>query len=210
MGPADWIAELEAGWAREHPDADLGTLPPLVRLARLALLIEAFQTETLAPFDLTPADYSVLAALRRVGPPYRTSPSKLYSALQRSSGGMTKMLKRLESLGLVARSPDPSDGRGSLVALTKAGQRVQEQAFGSFLEATKDLLGTVATKKLDEIDRSLRALLEIFEGHFESRARGSRNGIRARRARPSAASGERRLRAASPRGGEGRRPSLYE
>jgi DNA-binding MarR family transcriptional regulator len=166
VGPADWIDELERGWAREHPEADLSTLPPLVRLARLAVLIQGVQAEALEPFDLTPADYSVLASLRRAGPPYRTSPTELYNVLQRSSGGMTKMLKRLESLGLVKRSPDPHDGRGSLVALTKSGLRVQERAFGALLERTQALLGGLSAKRIEEIDGSLRTLLEAFESHL--------------------------------------------
>jgi len=168
VGPADWIDDLEEGWAREYPEADLSTLPPLVRLARLAVLIERFHTECLEPFDLTPADYSVLAALRRTGAPYRASPSSLYNILQRSSGGMTKMLKRLESRGLVRRSPDPRDGRGSLVALTRAGIRVQEKAFHALLERTQELFGDVSPRAIEQVDRALRLLLDVFERHLPS------------------------------------------
>ena len=97
----DWIDELGTAWQREYPGVDVSTLPPLVRLARLSLLIEAFQHEVLAPFELTPSDYGVLAMLRRAGKPYQLSPSDLTSRLERSSGGMTKILKRLEAGGLV-------------------------------------------------------------------------------------------------------------
>jgi DNA-binding MarR family transcriptional regulator len=160
----DWVDELERGWRREYPDADVTALPPLVRLARLAVLIEALQRETVAPFDLTPADYTVLAALRRVGPPYEASPSKLYNVLERSSGGMTKMLKRLEALGLVRRAPDPSDGRGSLVALTRRGLELQERIFHALLERTRSLLGSLPARRRKEIDGALRTLLEVLEG----------------------------------------------
>ena len=166
MGPADWIKDLEEGWKREYPGVDLSTLPPMVRLARLAMLFQNFQVRTLEPFGLTPADYSVLAALRRVGPPYRASPSGLYNVLQRSSGGMTKMLKRLEKLELVTRTPDPSDGRGSLVALTRTGLRVQEKAFRALLAGTSELLGNVPGRRVEEIDRSLRLLLDTFEAEL--------------------------------------------
>ena len=109
----DWIDELGSVWRREYRHLDTGALPPLVRLARLSLLIDSLQTEVLRPFDLARGDYGVLAMLRRAGSPYELSPSQLTNRLARSSGGMTKILKRLEEAGLVRRLPDPDDGRGS-------------------------------------------------------------------------------------------------
>lgn len=159
----DWTDELAQAWEREHPDADVTPLPPLVRLARLGILIEAFQTRLLQPFGLTPADYTVLAALRRTGEPYRSSPSDLYNVLHRSSGGMTKMLKRLEERKLVDRTPDPDDGRGSLVGLTPEGVGMQEVVFTRLLEGTHQLLAPIASQQLEDIDQSLRTLLEVFE-----------------------------------------------
>jgi DNA-binding MarR family transcriptional regulator len=159
----DWTDELAEAWAREHPEADVAPLPPLVRLARLGILIDAFQTRMLQPFGLTPADYTVLAALRRVGAPYRSSPSQLYSVLHRSSGGMSKMLKRLEERRLVERFADPHDGRGSLVGLTEAGVAMQEKVFTDLLNGTHELLAPVSPGQLADIDQSLRVLLDAFE-----------------------------------------------
>jgi DNA-binding MarR family transcriptional regulator len=90
----------------------------------------------------------------------------LYSRLQRSSGGMTKILKRLEEQGLVERCPDPRDGRGSLVSLTKQGLDLQERVFNAFLSATQDLLEPLSGAKLRETDRVLRNLLDTFEARF--------------------------------------------
>ena len=100
-----WIDDLSTAWEREYPELDTTTFPPMVRLARLSVLIESFQQSVLAPFALSSGDYGVLAALRRAGHPYQLSPSKLYSRLERSSGGMTKILKRLEDQKLVKRAP---------------------------------------------------------------------------------------------------------
>lgn len=165
-GHKDWIDQFSAAWEREYPDRDTSSLLLITRLARLSELIDAFQQEVLEPFDLTPNDYAVLAALRRAGPPYEMAPSKLYSDLERSSGGMTKMLKRLERLGLVKRSPDPEDGRSTLVALTPAGFKVEEEAFKVFLSSTHDLLDPVSSTRLEAIDGALRSLLEAIEAHF--------------------------------------------
>jgi len=161
-----WIDDLSQAWEREYPGLDTSSFPPMVRLARLSVLIEGFQQAVLAPFELSSGDYGVLAALRRAGNPYELSPSKLYSRLQRSSGGMTKTLKRLEDQGLVKRAPDPTDGRGSRVSLTKEGLDVQEQIFNAFLSATQDLLQPLAATQLRETDRVLQGLLDTFEARF--------------------------------------------
>ena len=162
----DWIDELSAAWARDYPDVDTSTLSPMTRLIRLGVLMDTFQHETLEPYDLTPNDYSVLATLQRAGPPYELSPSDLYTALERSSGGMTKMLKRLEKLGLVERTPDPKDGRSSRVALTTSGLALQDEVFKIFLLRTQEVLHKISGSKLAEIDNSLRILLDAIESHF--------------------------------------------
>jgi DNA-binding MarR family transcriptional regulator len=45
----------------------------------------------------------------------------LADAVMFSSGGVTRLIGRLEGRGLVLREPDPSDARGSLAVLTAAG-----------------------------------------------------------------------------------------
>ena len=156
-----WIDDLARAWRREYPGRDVTPLPPLVRLARLGVLLEAFQHEVLAPFDLTPADYGVLALLRRAGPPYELTPSRLTSNLRRSSGGITKMVSRLESRGLVRRTPDPDDGRGCRVRLTRAGLVMQERVFAAFVRASGELLAPLGA--LADTDRELDRLLGVFE-----------------------------------------------
>jgi DNA-binding MarR family transcriptional regulator len=162
----DWIDEFSAAWAREYPDTDTSMLSPMTRLVRLGVLMDSFEKETLEPFELTPSDYAVLSTLRRAGPPYQLSPSALYTVLERSSGGMTKMLKRLEGVGLVERIPDPEDGRSTLVLLTESGVALQEEVFNVFLSRTQELLHTISPSKLREIDNSLRLLLDGIESHF--------------------------------------------
>ena len=162
----DWIDKISAAWAKDYPEVDTSTLSPITRLIRLGVLMDGFQRETLEPYQLTPNDYMVLATLQRAGPPYELSPSDLYTALERSSGGMTKMLKRLEKLGLIRRTPALNDGRSRLVALTDEGFELQDEIFKLFLTRTKGLLQSVSRRQLKEIDDSLRVLLEAIESYF--------------------------------------------
>lgn len=165
----DWIDDISRSWGKEYPELDVTHLPPLVRLARLGVLIEAFQHDVLEPFELTPGDYGVLATLRRAGRPYSLNPSQLYSRLRRSSGGMTKILKRLEESGLVERTPDPDDGRGTRVTLTKKGLSAQDRVFNAFISATSTLMAPLSDQQKRDADRSMKDLLEIFEGRGETR-----------------------------------------
>ncbi len=162
-----WVDDFSESWAREYPQAsDTSSVLLISLLAKLSVLIEAFEQDTLKPFDLMPTDYSVLAALRRGGPPYQLAPHVLYTTLDRSSGGMTKILKRLETLGLVDRTPDASDRRSNLVRLTAAGMEVEERAFEAFLARTHDLLRSASAEDLGDINTAVIRLLGIIEDNF--------------------------------------------
>jgi len=163
-----WIDDVASAWEREYPARNVGSLPPMVRLARLAILLDAFQVEITQRFDLTPSDYGVLAALRRAGSPYELSPTRLTNRLHRSSGGMTKMLNRLEERGLVRRTPDPDDGRGSRVRLTRAGVALQQRVFDAFLAATDELLAPLGPRRMRAVDEALALLLDTFESWVEA------------------------------------------
>lgn len=163
---SDWIDEIFEAWEREFPEAETTALRTVTRLARLVVLLEAFQVDVLQPLGLVMSDFTVLAALRRLAPDYQSSPSELYNVLERSSGGMTKMIKRLEGLGLVERLPDPNDGRGSLVRLTDKGLAVHERAFHAFNESSDELLADLAPARLGDLDRSLQAMVSAFEKYF--------------------------------------------
>jgi DNA-binding MarR family transcriptional regulator len=163
----DWIEELARDWAREDPLLDFSSLPPIIRLARLGTLIESFQNDVLAPFELTPADYAVLATLRRAGRPFSLSPSQLYGQLRRSSGGMTKILKRLEESALVERTRDPEDGRGMRVTLTSRGLTLHDRVFRAFAAASSRLLAALSDQEKTDIDRALKQTLDALEGRPE-------------------------------------------
>ncbi len=167
MDEARWVDDFAEAWAREHGgSANTSGLILIILLARLSVLIEGFQATVLKPLDLNPSDYAVLSALRRSGSPYELAPHELYTALGISSGGMTKMIKRLENLGLVTRIDDLDDRRSKLVSLTSDGKRVEEEAFEAFLASTHELLRTSSPDDLESIDEALRRLVTIIEANF--------------------------------------------
>jgi DNA-binding MarR family transcriptional regulator len=160
----DWVDVLARGWKREYPQLDFSSLRPFVRLARLGALIEGIQNDVLEPFELTSSDYGALTALRNVGRPYALSPSQLHGQLRRSSGGMTKILKRLEESNLVERESDTEDGRKIRVTLTPRGLALHDRVFRAFTAASNRLLTKLTDQQKTEIDRALAQLHDQMEG----------------------------------------------
>jgi DNA-binding MarR family transcriptional regulator len=68
--------------------------------------------------ELTPSETSALARLDRGGPTTATALAKLEQISPQSMGAT---LGTLESRGLVARHPDPDDGRRVTVSITRDG-----------------------------------------------------------------------------------------
>jgi len=73
---------------------------------------------------------------------HRLRMTDLATAVMLSSGGLTRLIGRLEDRGLVRRDPDPSDARGSLAELTEAGAVALAQARVTHNEVIERLLGS--------------------------------------------------------------------
>lgn len=88
-----------------------------VRASVAALMRRLRQGSTPAP--LTPAKWSVLAQLHRLGP---LAPSDLARLERVRLQTLTRLLAQIEAASLVERRGDPSDGRRRVLALTPAGR----------------------------------------------------------------------------------------
>jgi DNA-binding MarR family transcriptional regulator len=76
---------------------------------------------------LTGADYEVLAVL--AGLPEGSMPAQEMGALLRwEKSRLSHQVRRLQEQGLVAREPNPADGRSAMIVLLPAGRRVIEDA----------------------------------------------------------------------------------
>jgi DNA-binding MarR family transcriptional regulator len=160
---ADHIDHIVADWDRERPGLDVRPLAVVGRILRAARYLEREIERELASFGLGLTDFNALSALRRAGNPYSLSPKQLGSALLLSSGGLTKLLERLEAEELVSRLPDPDDGRAVRVRLTEAGMRLQEHAFEAHLTNEEELLAPLDGEERAAVGDALRTLLAAFE-----------------------------------------------
>jgi DNA-binding MarR family transcriptional regulator len=172
MTEPDRVERVIQAWRRELPEI-LGPTSELAK--RITLLAGALERTTRAEtgaLGLTAAEYDVLAALRRSGPPYRLRPSGLSGELLLSSGGTTKVLSQLSARGLVSRHPDGEDGRVSWVGLTAAGAELAERVIRATSAAQQHVLGGASR---DDIAIATGALKRITATMPDGKARKDRS-----------------------------------
>jgi DNA-binding MarR family transcriptional regulator len=149
-----------ASWRPVLAGADPATVLIMMWAGRLSRRVEAFYQRVLRPHGLQYSDYALLSLLRFSG---SMSPKNLNRTLAITSGGLTKSIDRLEALRLVRRTPDPDDGRGTLVVLTKKGERLVGRVFEADVQAHEHLFGGLSGSDRKRIAGALRELLDAFE-----------------------------------------------
>ena len=159
MADSDGVDLILKQWRRERPDLDASPIGVIGRISRLARELEQRLEPVYAEQGLEPGWYDVLATLRRSGPPYRLRPSEFTGALMLTSSGTTKRLDRLEQAGLITRTPDPHDRRGTLITLTDAGRELVDKATAAHLANEHRLLAALTGAERDRLADLLRKLL---------------------------------------------------
>ncbi len=115
-------------------------MPDIAGHLRLTIVRTARRLRQEAGGDLSPSLTAALATIERHGP---MTPSELASRERVQRPTATRLLARLEEAELVARMPDPADGRSCLVSPTPAG---------------RELLDELRTRKTAYLARRLEAL----------------------------------------------------
>ncbi|MFE3597831.1 MarR family winged helix-turn-helix transcriptional regulator [Streptomyces sp. NPDC059142] len=110
---------------------------------------------TTSPDDhLTPSQRSVMARLSGEGP---ATTAALARAEYVRPQSMRQTLAALEEQHLIERTPDPDDGRQSVVSVTETGRRTLATVYA----AKQDWLSRAIADELDPAER--RALAEATE-----------------------------------------------
>jgi len=158
----DVIDQMNALWRRERPDLNPAPLEIVGRVIVIAQYLERSVNAALEPLGLSLGQFDILATLRRQGPNGRMTPTQLMKSVMLSSGGMTNRLDRLEEAGWIERHADPDDRRGIVVALTKAGRELIDQATTARFQEAKDSLPPLGAKESKELAALLRKWLLRF------------------------------------------------
>jgi DNA-binding MarR family transcriptional regulator len=159
--PIDRAAQI---WQRRFGDAR--AMAAVTSIMRAQQILIAELDALLRPHSLTFARYEalVLLSFSRTG----ALPLRLIGErLMVHPTSVTNIINRLETQGLVARKPNPADGRGTLAEITAEGREVTGRA-------TEDLMGAGFCMRgydgaeLDEMFRMLRGL-RVTAGDFTDR-----------------------------------------
>jgi len=154
----DDVDRFLAQRAKESPGIDSEGMAVFGRIYRIATRVAPHMEALFARHGLERGEFDVLATLQRSGPPYRLSPTALYTSLMVSSGGLTHRLKRLEAAGLITRLPSPDDGRSLIVALTEEGQQRTRAAFNEDMQLEASWLAALSVTERGELAALLRKL----------------------------------------------------
>lgn len=159
MPERDGVDLILEQWRHERPDLDPAPIGIVGRISRLARELEARLEPVYREHGLEAGWHDVLATLRRQGPPFQMRPSDFTDALMLTSSGTTKRLDKLEQAGLVARSPDPADRRGTVITLTDAGRELIDNVTGAHLDNERELLAALSAREQEQLAALLRKLL---------------------------------------------------
>jgi DNA-binding MarR family transcriptional regulator len=160
--PFDPIARADELWKQRW-----GTVPSMAAITsimRAQQILLAQVDGVVKPYGLTFARYEALVLLT-FSKGGELPMSKIGERLMVHPTSVTNTVDRLVRSGLVAKRPNPNDGRGTLASITRKGRAVVE-------EATRDLmamdfgLGAYDAEECHEIFALLRPL-RIAAGDFD-------------------------------------------
>ena len=111
--------------------------------------------------DLTPSQVSVLLRLEKAGP---ATTSNLARAEGMRPQSMAPVIAALESAGMIAGTPDPADGRQTLLALTSACRKWLEKGRAARQDwLTRTLQAKLSPNELDEVAKAVELLERLVD-----------------------------------------------
>ncbi|OLT12677.1 MarR family transcriptional regulator [Pseudonocardia sp. CNS-139] len=125
-----------------------------------ATLVRVLESELEADQQLSLAAYDVLVQLAEA-PDRRLRMTELADAVLLSRSGVTRLVDRLEKVGLVARCPVESDGRGVAARLTDAGlSRLRVASRTHLAGVTRHFVNRLDAADLGALERISRLLAD--------------------------------------------------
>jgi len=151
--PVEWAGHY---WTQQQLDGDPRRFLALTSLLRFERIVAEEVEGELKKYGLNMTDYLMLMTLQ-----LSESGTRLISSLARNllvhATTATLATDRLESRGLLYRSPHPTDRRATCVTITKEGQETVMKATRGLSDADFGMPGSTP-KMIEELMRALTAL----------------------------------------------------
>lgn len=156
--------EPASGLAPESAE-DLSGLHVWLILWKAQRAVEQNALRSIAGLGLGLSEFAALELLLHKGPqPVNTIGKKILL----TSGSITTAVDRLESRGLVRRTPHPTDQRARLVELTAKGRSLIECAFRQHRVDMEETAAALSEKERRELMRLLKKWGRAAAGRFIS------------------------------------------
>ncbi|WP_084516066.1 MarR family winged helix-turn-helix transcriptional regulator [Microbacterium luticocti] len=104
---------------------------------------------------MMPGTFKVFTTIERMGPVTLSAVAEL---MQADKGMLSRAVSELESLGFVERSPDPSDGRMRLIAVTDLGRSRLEAVRYPYIDRLGEALADWPVDSIEKLTDMLNAL----------------------------------------------------
>ena len=153
-GMEDILTLNQANW----PECAATSFPALLRLTQVNNIFIQIIKDCVESYDLQSADFNLLSCLRRNPEPYVLSPTELYQSMLFSSGGLTKVLNRLQKMELIERLDNPEDKRSKLVKLSSKGKTLVEEIMPVLHKHEKRMLETITPEELELLDQLMQRI----------------------------------------------------
>lgn len=129
-------------------------VPPMLGRVR-SVFLSALE-ERLAPFDIKPADYIVLASLAN---DMADTASSVCSLLVYDPGAMTRKIDALEERGLLRRVRSSEDRRAIKLELTPEGKRLFPKMLAAAVGVANDFLNGFSRTEVRQLEDMLQRML---------------------------------------------------
>ena len=115
----------------------------------------------LKEFNINQSELDVLSALYYEGEDkFTMSPTSLYDFMLFSSGGMTKLLKKLENKHLIKRIENTLDKRSKLVQITDLGIEVMLEALKNIVSIEDEYFSKLNKTEQDTFKKLIYKMLD--------------------------------------------------
>ena len=134
-------------------------LPALRNLVASYQAFERYSAPHIKSLGLTMTQFDVIATLGNQLP---MSCKELGEKTLVTKGTLTGVLERLEAKGLILRQANSEDARSQLIGLTREGQAAFEKVFPEHLDFLNKAFKKLSSDELQQLEKSLRLLKDIF------------------------------------------------
>ena len=149
----------------ENPTTSLTDSAAKLRLAIVRIGRRLRQEAAAEASGLTPTSTAALATIERHGP---LTPSELAEIERVKRPTITRTLGCLEREGLIDRTPDPADGRSSLIAVNEPGRERLRRRRGRKNAHLPRHMRRLPAEEIETLERAAEILDRMREGEQRS------------------------------------------